>query len=55
MNITKGEKVYTVKECKSYWSVSTAIGKLTVIYQVPKDMCEILEDLKQYIKSENIF
>lgn len=53
--VQKNDKTYTVKECKNHWNVSTAIGKLSVSYQVPKDICATIEELKQYIESENMF
>lgn len=54
-NVRKNEKVYTVKECNDHWNVSTVIGKLSVSYQIPKDVCATFEALKQYIESENMF
>lgn len=53
--VQKNDKTYTVKECKNHWNISTEIGKLSVSYQVPKDMCATFEELKQYIESENMF
>ena len=53
--VQKDDKTYTVKECKNHWNVSATIGKLSISYQVPKDICKTIEELKQYIKSENMF
>lgn len=55
MNISKGEKQFTIKECKNHWSVERKIGKLTVDIQVPKDICKTSDELKEYIEQEETF
>lgn len=53
--VTKGEKVYTVKECVKHWTVSATNGKLKVDYQIDKEICKTREDVEKYIASESAF
>ncbi len=53
MVVEKGGKVYTVHECKGYWSVNTESGGLSVEIKVDKAICETEKDLRAYIDSNN--
>ena len=55
MQIKKGEKTYTVCECKEHWSVSIAENVLSVQYNVDKELCKTEEELAEYIKSNDMF
>ncbi len=55
MIITKDEKEYTIAEYKDYWRVTRSAGGLTVEYKISKDICNTENDLREYIKSDNMF
>ena len=55
MIIEKGEKVYTVTESGSKWTVKTGSGKLSVVFDVSKELCETAEALREYVLTENTF
>lgn len=42
--------MYTINETKTKWKVTTTIGKVTAIYDVPKELCPTRESLEKYIK-----
>lgn len=53
--IKKGNVEYSVKNTQIFWVLSKVEDKLTVKYQVSKDVCGTFEQLKQYVEKENIF
>lgn len=55
MIIEKNGKCYEVTERKNYWSIVLKSGALTVDFQVDKDICATVEDLKEYIQKEKMF
>lgn len=55
MNILKGNKNYTVKECKSYWSVSEETTGVSVCFKVDKELCKTEAEMKEYINNNDLF
>lgn len=55
MTIEKNGNVYTVKENKASWTVSTTIGRIDVVYNVPKADCPTLDTLKAYVAANDLF
>lgn len=55
MVIEKGEKKYTVTEYKSKWTVSEESGKLSVAYDVSKEICGTADELRDYILKSDLF
>lgn len=55
MTIKKGGKEYTVKDCNGYWSVTLAAGALSVEYKVSKEICKTENELREYVKAEELF
>lgn len=55
MKIEKNGKIYTAKENKTSWTVSTAIGRVDVSYNVPKDDCPTFDALKAYVAASDLF
>ena len=55
MVIKKGSEIYTVRECKNYWSVSKEATAVSVCFKVSKDLCKNEAELKKYIEKEEIF
>lgn len=55
MIVEKNEKMYEVTERKKHWSVVLKSGALTADFQVSKDICATIEELKDYIQKEDMF
>ncbi len=55
MTIEKNGKIYTAKENKASWTVSTKIGHIDVVYNVPKDDCPTFDALKAYVVASDLF
>ncbi len=55
MLVTKNNKDYTVKETVTKWVVSIENGKLSVAYDIPKDICETFEELQEYVLKDELF
>ena len=55
INIEKNGKIYNVNECKAKWSVALNGNKLSVAIDVPKDLCETIEELENYISTSELF
>lgn len=55
MDIEKNGKRYDVTERQKHWSVVLKSGALKVDFQVSKDLCATLEELKEYIQAETMF
>ena len=55
MVIEKNGKQYEVTERKKHWSVVLRSGALTADFQVSKDVCATVEELKEYIQKETMF
>jgi len=55
MIVEKSGKQYEVAERRRHWSVVLKSGSLTVDFQVSKDICATIEELKKYIQKEDMF
>lgn len=55
MTIKKENKIYTVKENKTSWTLSTKIGQIDISYNVPKSDCADFDTLTKYVISSNLF
>lgn len=55
MIIKKNGKIYTVKENKTSWTVSTTIGRVDVTYNVPKADCPTFDALQSYVDASELF
>lgn len=55
MIVKKGDKIYIVKECKNYWSVSEETTAVSVCFKVDKELCKTEAELTQYIEKNNMF
>ena len=55
MIVEKNGKLYELNERKNHWSVVLKSGSLTVDFQVSKDICATIEELKEYIQKEDMF
>lgn len=55
MTIEKNGKVFTVRENKNSWTVARAAGRVSVSYNVPKDICPTFSDLKSHISENDLF
>lgn len=55
MIVEKNGKLYETIERKNHWSVVLKSGAVTADFQVSKDICATIEELKEYIQKENMF
>lgn len=55
MTIQKGDRRFTVRECKKSWSVLREIGGVSVTYNVSKELCKSEAELLEYVKNSDIF
>lgn len=55
MTIEKNGTLYTVRESDRKWTVSTEKGRLSVSYDVPKELCGTEEALREYVRKEAVF
>lgn len=55
MIVEKNGKLYELNERKNHWSVILKSGALSVDFQVSKDICTTVEELKEYIQKDNMF
>mgnify|MGYP003185167218 CR=1 FL=1 len=55
MTIEKNNKIYTVKENKMSWTISTKIGDVEVSYNVQKADYPTFESLKAFVAENNLF
>ncbi len=53
MQIEKNGKTYTVTECPKKWTVSLDSGKLSVAFDVSKELCSTEEQLREYVLTNN--
>lgn len=49
MVIEKNGKYYTATETSSKWTVKTENGKVSVFFEVPKDLCKTEDELREYV------
>lgn len=55
MDITKNNKTYTITESRNKWTVKAENGKLSVAYDVSKDLCATVEELHEYVLKNDLF
>lgn len=55
MNIEKNGKIYTVKENKASWTLSTNVGIIPVSYNVKKSDCPTFDALKEFVAENSAF
>lgn len=55
MEILKDNRVYTVKESENKWTVKQENGKLSVSYEVSKELCETEQKLREYVQNSDLF
>ena len=53
MVIVKGDKAYTVTESRDKWTIKADSGKLSVAFDVSKDLCATADELREYVLSNN--
>jgi len=53
MIIEKNGKFYIVTETQNKWAVKTENDKLTVAYDVPKELCSTADELRAYVLNNN--
>ena len=49
MVIEKNDKVYTVTESRDKWTVKTEDGKLSIAFDVSKELCPSVDELREYV------
>ena len=54
MIIEKNGKKYSVSEYSAKWVVKSNSGKLSVSYDVSKDLCSTEDELREYIQSSDL-
>lgn len=56
MIIQKNSKIYNVKEYGDKWKISLKNGKLSVDYDISKEICSTADALREYVlNNDNIF
>ena len=55
MDITKNGKTYTVTELRNKWTVKAENGKLSVAYDVSKELCATTDELQKYVLQSELF
>ena len=55
MVIEKNGKAYTVTEHRDKWTVSAESGKLSVAFDVSKELCPTADALRVYVNNNSIF
>ena len=55
MVIEKNGKTYTVTEHRDKWKISAESGLLSVAYDVSKELCHTADELREYVKNNNLF
>lgn len=55
MDIVKNGKTYSVTECISKWAINSASGKLSVSFDVSKEICKTEDELHDYVLSNEMF
>ena len=53
MIIEKNGKVYTVTESSTKWTVKSDSGKLSVAFNVSKELCSTADELREYVLNNN--
>ncbi len=55
MIIFKGDKEIVVEERQNCWVISRKVGKLSMEYKIPKDICADEDALRAYVEKESLF
>ena len=56
MEIKKNNKIYDITEHDTKWTVKSINGKLTISFDISKNICDSFEDVKSYIlNNDNLF
>lgn len=55
MFIVKGEKTYIITESANKWTVKTDSEKLELVFDVSKEICATENELRDYVRTNNIF
>ena len=55
MYITKNGKEYSVTEYRDKWTVKSDSGKLSVAFDVSKNICKTSEELREYVLKNDLF
>ncbi len=55
MIVEKNGKAYSISEYSTKWVVKLSSGKLSVSYDISKDLCANEDELRKYIESSNLF
>lgn len=55
MIIEKNGNIYNITEYNTKWVVKSKSGKLSVSYDVTKDICATADELRDYIVSNDMF
>ena len=55
MVIEKNGKAYTVTEYRDKWTVKAESGKLSVAFDVSKELCHTADALRVYVNNNSIF
>lgn len=55
MTIEKNGKIYTVRENKASWTVSTKAERVDITANVSKADCPTLDSLKAFVAENDIF
>lgn len=53
MVIEKNGQVYTVTELGTKWTLKTESGKLSVTFDVSKELCPTTDELCEYVLNNN--
>lgn len=55
MIIEKNGKTYTVTEHRDKWRVTAESGKLSIAFDVSKELCATADALRVYVNNNSIF
>lgn len=53
MEIVKSDTIYRVTETPKHWTVKRESGKLSVSFDVSKELCKTEQELREYVLSNN--
>lgn len=53
MEIVKGDTVYKVSESLKNWTIKKENDKLSVSFNVSKELCKTEQELREYVLSDN--
>lgn len=53
MIIEKNDKVYIITEFNNKWTIVFKNGKLSVAFDVSKELCPTTDDIRKYVLTNN--